>query len=491
MTLLLYNIAKRLPYSLIRCLVWIYTRIILNRVIVYFLYGEKSCKYDKYQHERPLGPRKSICYAPHSSMFFGVDGAVTICCFNRHILYGNIRNNSIADCWNSISLKKMKENLNNHDLNHGCFYCKYTIENNNYQSVAAQQYDFYNSKDSMPTFLIFELSNKCNLNCIMCNIVDKIDNANIGSDNFEKEPYTETFVNDLKKYIPYLKKAKFLGGEPFFIPVYYRIWQLITELNPKCIIEVQTNASILNKKIINLMNTGNFQVYASIDSFKKQTYELIRKNASFEKIMANLDYLLQYGKKKKYNFSISVCPIKQNMWEIPEMVEFCNNKNCLIYFNIVWAPVNCSLRYLESNEISNLIKHYQAYKTNNNSELIRNNVKQLESLINLLKVWEKDVKTKEIYLEKLKSKNIDIDNLTQSQYISLFKEIIEELCTADKLNYYVNRIKKLAEHIDNEDVFREIYLMLISIHAEQILSELDNKDDKQILDNIMRLISKN
>jgi MoaA/NifB/PqqE/SkfB family radical SAM enzyme len=76
----------------------------------------------------------------------------------------------------------------------------------------------------MPKVMEFELSNECNLECVMCN-------GSFSSSirkNREKlppiiSPYNDDFVNELDAFIPHLTDAKFLGGEPFMIEIYLKI----------------------------------------------------------------------------------------------------------------------------------------------------------------------------------------------------------------------------------------------------------------------------
>ena len=113
-----------------------------------------------------------------------------------------------------------------------------------------------------------------NLECIMCY-------GNFSSSirkNREKLPstptvYDEKFLESLDPIIPDLKYVKFLGGEPFLINIYYEVWERIIECNPNCLIDVQTNGTILNDRVKDILERGNFRIGVSLDSLKKETYE--------------------------------------------------------------------------------------------------------------------------------------------------------------------------------------------------------------------------
>jgi len=65
-----------------------------------------------------------------------------------------------------------------------------------------------------------------------------------------------------------------LSSKPVGFVQYYDIWDLIIRKNPKCEIVVQTNATVLNNRIKNLLETGNFKISISIDSYFSCIYIL-------------------------------------------------------------------------------------------------------------------------------------------------------------------------------------------------------------------------
>ena len=66
-------------------------------------------------------------------------------------------------------------------------------------------------------------------------------------------------------------ETDFLGGEPFLVSVYRRIWQVIGRVNPKTKVCILTNATILDDGIKTLLEGMNCWIHVSIDSFHKQT----------------------------------------------------------------------------------------------------------------------------------------------------------------------------------------------------------------------------
>ncbi len=91
-------------------------------------------------------------------------------------------------------------------------------------------------------------------------------------------------VDQLEEFIPHLKEAKFLGGEPFLIDIYYKIWDKIIELNPSVKITITTNGTVFNKRVQEILEKLDCNIIMSIDAFNKTTYESIRIQGDYEKI---------------------------------------------------------------------------------------------------------------------------------------------------------------------------------------------------------------
>lgn len=341
----------------------------------------------KYHYSRPMGPQKSICYAPTKSIYFGLKGKVVSCCFNREFVYGNYPDDSVNNLISSKQRHLLQEALNEHDFSKGCQHCRRQILSGNYQGVEARLYDKLKSNPKFPSEIIFELDNSCNLECIMCNgeFSSSISN-NREHNNPIKSPYNKEFEIEIAPYLKHLQVAKFLGGEPFLISSYYRIWEELILVNPSCFINLQTNGTIYNDKIESLLKRGRFQIGISIDSLKKERFEFIRKNANFEQVLENTDKFIKYTKKSGSFVNISVCPMQMNWDEIPEIVNFCIEKNVFIYFNTVYTE-GFSLQEFSSEKLNEIIEFYKKSNIYGNGYISKRNKKIFYNFITQVEQW--------------------------------------------------------------------------------------------------------
>lgn len=319
-----------------------------------------------------------LCHAPYTNLNFEQTGKVRACCYNYTNVLGTWPQQTIKQIWQGAQLQQLKGYIAKGNFGGGCIECGRMITAGNHQGVRARHYDEYadtwlNTKlanvanvlkgtITYPRVMEFELSNTCNLECVMCN-------GNFSSSirkNREKRPpvvspYNDRFVDELDEFIPHLTDAKFLGGEPFMIDIYLQIWERILKLNPGVRIHITTNGTFLNNRIKDLLEGLNAGIILSIDSINKETYDKIRINGNFDKVMENLAYFSDYAIRKKSFISIAACPIVYNWHEMPQMLDFCIEKKIALYFNAVFTPTELSLRSQSAEYLSKVIQYLQQH----------------------------------------------------------------------------------------------------------------------------------
>jgi MoaA/NifB/PqqE/SkfB family radical SAM enzyme len=309
----------------------------------------------KYALSRPVFAHSSFCHAPMRNMYIGHGGVVTACCFNRTHALGVWPVKSLLEIWKGARADELRKALENYDLSKGCAHCEVQLLGKNFEALKARQFDSQKQgRHSMPTVIEFELDNKCNFACTMCNEnFSSVIAAQKGLATY-KSPYNESFLDDLRPFIPYLSEAKFYGGEPFLIKIYYEIWDMIISLNPSCRISIQTNGSIFNDRVEKLLLHSNIHLNVSLDSLKKETFERIRVGGHFETVMKNAMKFLEYSKGSNTFFGISACMMQQNVLEAPEFIRFCNELNIPVYFHSVFEPEDCTVSALPAVELEKI-----------------------------------------------------------------------------------------------------------------------------------------
>jgi len=125
--------------------------------------------------------------------------------------------------------------------------------------------------NTKPIILQIEPVKGCNLNCVMCSA---------GQLKLQKLSF-----DDFKNLIDKLPEAMFItlnyGGEPFLSK---DTLKMIKYAQKKTIIIIFSNFTVLPNPE-EIINSGLYEINASIDSFDKEKYDMIRKGGELEKII--------------------------------------------------------------------------------------------------------------------------------------------------------------------------------------------------------------
>lgn len=365
---------------------------------------------NRYNLNRQKGAREVLCYAPFRHMYFGFNGDVRACCINNTDLYGNIAEMSPEQLWNSGSIRRLRENILDYNLSGGCAFCNRQLRSQNFHAFEGRIYDTVLPKrrQSHPVEMTFELFNTCNLECVMCSGTYS---SSIRR-NREKLPplepvYGPGFADSLKAWLPGLKVARFMGGEPFLIPEYFEIMEFLVEHNPSCTIYIQTNGSVLNQRVRNILEKANVRLSISIDSLQKANYESIRKNASFDKLMEHMDYFRKHKARYPHPLNINCCVMRNNWQDIPELVRYCNRERFSITLIPVDTPQQLSLRLMSEAELQVILDTYR----NCEAELLegnRFNGTKFSDLVRHTEYWLQKVISRKASMEKYLMQDLSV-----------------------------------------------------------------------------------
>lgn len=346
----------------------------------------------EYNNNRKFRVNKNLCFAPKTSMIFSFDGNVYLCCENKSYPIGNITKQTVKEIWFGKKRIELDNSINNnYNLSYGCISCEKKIKNKEYSLALSQTFDLYtNSTESIyPSRLDFEIHNTCNLECVMCGgIYSSSIQANRNNEPAIKNLYGKDFVEQLEEFLPHVKYINLIGGEPTLIKLYYDIMERVIDVNPKCLIHLQTNISTLNDKFKNILLKGNFQIGISIDSLNKVIVERIRKNIDFDIYMKNINFYVDLYTKNKIKLTVNTCPMPENWMDVLDVIDFCNQHKISIFFCIVNAPYFSSFQSATIEFINTVIKTYnnklltlpkRNYYEHNNYNRLKDLVLQIEA----------------------------------------------------------------------------------------------------------------
>ncbi|MBI5539229.1 MAG: SPASM domain-containing protein [Bacteroidia bacterium] len=427
------------------------------------------------------------CNLPNLNMYISQDGTVKVCCYNHHFEIGNLNNNTLLEIWNSYSRKDFAKSLHKNTNEKSCSNC--SIKQQVKKDSFFTNKSFKNAK--FPKSIELELSNNCNLECVMCSSLfsDKIAHKlNLQ----QKETFNfQYIIQQLSPFISHLSEVKFYGGEPFLIEKYYEIWEYILEQNSDCKIYLQTNGTILNNRIKTLLNKGKFNIGVSIESINPVNYAKIRVNATLEKVLTNINYFYEYSKQKKTYFGISVCPLRHNWQDIPALIEYFNKLKISVSFHNVVQPFYASIWNLKKEEllkIHNILSKYNFKETKN--KIIASNINNYNKLVSDILNWHLDSIEREKEYETYINHSIDklleeIYNKVKSFLDSL--EWMKHSIKESKISCFIEKLDKVCKTIENKDLLKSKLIRLQFISANILISETDRISIDEFKDNLLAL----
>lgn len=394
---------------------------------------------DSYNRSRLLGAGKYICNAPFVNMYFGVDGRVTVCCYNRNFPIGDIREKNLDAMWHGDAAQILREHVAHNDFSLGCNLCEDGLRAGSYHLVEAAAYDPISpsSGELFPRKMVFELSGTCNLACKMCN-------GTLSStyrkyyENAPPHPdiYPDSFVEQLEPYLPHLKRVNFLGGEPFLIEMYYKIWERLVAVNPGCKIHVQTNGMVLNNKVKTILSKGKFYVGISIDSLEKEKFEEIRKFANLDRWSSNMAFFKEYTQSMKTDLSLVFTPMIDNMYEVPDFLKFTNDNNAFFYLNTLTEPEEMAITSVDVDTLEKYLQFLQQdfsfpavnYIQKVNLLVYRSFVSHIETaLLNKQEIRRREQELAAAALRKEKAIQDAFDALSDKSFRALLNTVLERI----------------------------------------------------------------
>ncbi|MCX7861838.1 MAG: radical SAM protein [Bacteroidales bacterium] len=396
-----------------------------------------------------------FCQAPFSSLYVDYAGNIFVCFVNKYLLLGNIHQlQHINDIWFGKQINELRESIVLRKLNKGCHVCKHHLEKGNFAHVYAQRYNFLPIGSLSPKSLELQLSPLCNFNCLMCVVKDEKNTVNI-----------EPFKNFIEKLAPNLINISFSGGEPFFIDEYYDMWEIIYKTNPHCKVSVNTNASIVNKSVEDILQKLKFNITVSIDGYSTDIFESIRKGGNRDIVYNNLHYFHEYTLNNNTSFGVKICALQQNIHEFPELFEYFTNKNIRITINEVVYPINVALWNMPLAKLKYILKLLQ-----NKAPKINNHPHNYMSWHGVIKLILEYIKNKENFFKQ------------RIRYEKNGEQIIVEKLNKLFLHSDITTqvIKKVFSYAatENERIILCNFFLLAPI--ERLLPELELRDETSV-----------
>lgn len=172
---------------------------------------------------------------------------------------------------------------------------------------------------------IIELSQNCNLSCIMCGF---------GQQQFDKSKFItfNQFKNIVDKVAPHSDTIRLNGrGESTIHPDFVKMLRYTSEHYPDCQINLFTNLSFCNNNLLEEFMNSGIQLFISFDSNNEKELLSIRKGANYNWILSNLERLKESQIRPFVIFTMQ----ESNLHRLSDIAVFAKKYNCNLIYNTV------------------------------------------------------------------------------------------------------------------------------------------------------------
>lgn len=301
------------------------------------------------------------CLAPSVQMHLLPDGDIRACCRNP-VPLGNIAEQRLPEIWWGERRAGMQLQLAAKEIPTGCENCAAEIATEGRRGSYPEVFDFWTNRlgrdrtgRPWPIRMEFNLSNRCNLQCIQCS-GDLSSSIRIHREGRQAlgTVYDDTFFEDLRPFLPHLRHANFAGGEPFLGPENFRVWEMIAEVAPKLECTINTNATQWNRRVEEVLDRGRFSFIFSLDGITKETYESIRIDGDLDEVLANIERFRDHAQRHNTDVNINHCLMPQNHHEFADLLLYAEQRGIKVNVSVVRAPRHCSIAYLPRDDIRSI-----------------------------------------------------------------------------------------------------------------------------------------
>ena len=231
-----------------------------------------------------------------------------------------------------------------------------------------QQNDFVRK----PISYHVSIGNECNYACKMCQpmasskvAVEWKQQALYSGEtyvNWTKDPAAWTRVTNHMLTNPYFKFLHILGGEPFIVPKFEELIDILLEngLQDLKYLGLTTNGSVVNTRILDKLKQFRYvDIGISIETADVLN-NYIRKGSKIDQLLANIEQFLSYREQGKFVITIRTVPSALSVHTIDELFTWCIDHKVDIMSNTLVSPEHLQIRQLPS-EVKAKLREKFAY----------------------------------------------------------------------------------------------------------------------------------
>lgn len=272
---------------------------------------------------------------------------------------GNVATSTLRELWHGPVAQDLRRRFRDGEWGVGCHVCSWQADTGSSEQAFARIYDelpLPDGEPEWPVHLELALSNRCNLQCIMCS------GAQSSSIRRHREhfpalagAYPDRFFDELVEVLPHLREVKFLGGEPFLIHEHQRVFELMIAGGLETPIHVTTNGTIWNSRVERVLEHLPTSLAVSMDGIRPETVAKVREGAELSRILTNLDRFQRYTRERGTYLAVTYCLLTENWEEFGDFLAFADERDLDVFVNTVTTPATLSLYRLPRPQLAEVV----------------------------------------------------------------------------------------------------------------------------------------
>ena len=300
---------------------------------------------------------KAFCVKPWTAGCVRTNGDITLCCQSRERAEYNLKTSDINAWWTSEFVADIRTKMLANQLPNVCMTCaseeatgsqslrqRANAEYKIFEQYADKMLTYYNYPTPQPIEMEIQLTNLCNLKCLMCS---EIESSSIQSENkvlkiqvIDSADYTVTpgEIEQLQAWIKTKPQVINLrGGEPLIVPEIKRLlkWAIDSKLIDNTLIHITTNATRLTQDWLEILTAiPKLRLMASVDAVGPLN-DYIRSGSDWAIIETNIKALSLIP-----NVELIVHAAVQNLniLAMGELISWCRQHNYYLQYQLVTYP---------------------------------------------------------------------------------------------------------------------------------------------------------
>jgi radical SAM protein with 4Fe4S-binding SPASM domain len=366
---------------------------------------------------------KSICVLPWHGFTVFPNGNIKNCAISEELL-GNLHNQSLPDILNNKISQQVRQDMQQDNRHDRCKVCYRSedlqpesntlnkVSNRIWYMKVMKNHDLtvYSQTQYVESRILdLRWRNTCNFACVYCgpDLSSKwASELNDSTHTIDEEVFakSKSYVLENLKSIRHVYLA---GGEPLLIVENQELLERLKIDSPNATVRVNTNLSIINNKIFNLLinDFKDTKWTISVDSIGP-SYEYIRYPGIWSRFNKNLNELCQHTKNIDFNMTWSVL----NAYSIFEAIDFLQKEfkfpDSVFVIQPVFGPDWLFINNLPDHVLEDLKEKIRQRLLSAQSDLYRNSLNSMLSCLDI--PWNKQLDETKRQLEIINQRrNLD------------------------------------------------------------------------------------